>query len=59
MGESLTAADWIFCIVLSIIGLILGFVRAAQGEGRGWKMIAISLIADVAKGFAYYASMEK
>jgi hypothetical protein len=41
-GANLSAGDWIACLVIPVIGLVLGLVRAFQGKPPGGKMVAIS-----------------
>jgi predicted RNA-binding Zn-ribbon protein involved in translation (DUF1610 family) len=57
-GDGLTAGDWVICIIFSGIGPILGIVRMAKGESRGWKMLVISIISDVAKAGVFFATRQ-
>jgi hypothetical protein len=41
-GGVLSTVDWIVCILLPVIGLIVGFVRSSQGKPTGTKMVLIS-----------------
>lgn len=40
----LSVADILLCVFCAGIGCIVGIVRASQGDPRGGKMIAISLL---------------
>lgn len=40
---SLTAVDWVLCVVCTLIGCIVGIVRTVQGKKSGPKMIGISI----------------
>jgi hypothetical protein len=41
-GE-LTAVDWVICVLLPVIGLIAGIIRAVQGKPSGAKMLVASI----------------
>ena len=47
--EDLSAGEWVVAIVCSGIGCIAGIVWMIQGKPKGWKMLVVSLIADVVK----------
>jgi predicted RNA-binding Zn-ribbon protein involved in translation (DUF1610 family) len=48
--ETLTAGDWVFCILCGGIACIFGIVYAIQGKPKGIKMVGISLVASFVWG---------
>jgi DNA-directed RNA polymerase subunit RPC12/RpoP len=54
-GE-LEAVDWFLCIFCSGLGIIAGLIYLVTGNPKGGKILAISIIADLAKAaIAFYA----
>jgi DNA-directed RNA polymerase subunit M/transcription elongation factor TFIIS len=45
--ENLTAGEWLLAILCSGIGCIVGIVWLCQGKKKGWKMIAVSIVANI------------
>lgn len=43
--SDLSTIDWVICIVLPVIGVIVGLVRSSQGKPAGGKMVGISVIS--------------
>jgi hypothetical protein len=44
---NLTPVDWVVCLLLPVIGLILGVIRLVQGKPSGRKMVAVSAAVTV------------
>jgi predicted RNA-binding Zn-ribbon protein involved in translation (DUF1610 family) len=59
--ESLTAVDWVLCILCTCIGCIVGIVYTIQGKPKGIKMVGISIAAaviwNVLNAFVQFATM--
>ena len=54
-SDDLTGLDWVFCILCSGIGCIVGVVYLVLGRSKGGKMLLISIVATVIKNFILFA----
>jgi hypothetical protein len=52
---NLSVVEWLVCIFCSGIGCIIGIVYLVQGNPKGGKMLAISLICAVIGGVIRFA----
>ena len=41
-GANLTTVDWLVCLLLPLIALILGFIRLIRGDPTAGKMLGVS-----------------
>lgn len=57
-NDELTWVDVLFCILCSAIACIFAVVYIAQGKQKGWKMLAISLLAWLFWAFVQLVMME-
>ena len=48
--QKLSAVEWVFCILCGGIACIVGIIYGIQGKPKGWKMVGVSIVAQIIWG---------